>query len=171
MKDVTSFYPSRPENIVLKGIKFKFPAGKTTAIVGASGSGKSSIVDLIERFYDPIEGEVLLDGNDVKYLNIKWLRQQISVVSQHPGLFATTVYENICRGLTGTLHELASAEIQDALIKSATKAANAHDFIEMLPNGYDTLVGEKGSTLSGGQEQYVLHFPKQLFTMICTVKL
>ena len=94
-----------------------FHAGKTAALVGASGSGKSTIVSLVERFYDPTSGAVKVDGMNVKDLNLKWLRSQIGLVSQEPSLFSTTIKGNIRHGLTGTIHENASEEVKDALSK------------------------------------------------------
>lgn len=155
LKNVTFFYPSRPDKMVLKNVSLKFPAGNTTALVGSSGSGKSSIVDLIERFYDPIEGQVLLDNVDLKTLNVRKHRQKIGVVNQHPGLFAESVYENIRHGLIGTPFGNAPPEVQERLIKAAAVAANADECISKLPEGYQTLVGEKGSFLSGGMKQRV----------------
>ncbi|KAG1834056.1 hypothetical protein DFJ58DRAFT_869178 [Suillus subalutaceus] len=103
-------YPSRSDVPILKGINITFPAGKTTALVGASGSGKSTIVSLTERFYDPLSGSVMLDGTDLRELNIKWLRSQIGLVSQEPVLFATTISGNVAHGLIGTQYEDASEE-------------------------------------------------------------
>jgi len=110
-KDVSFIYPARPEGsltplfhgsnmivMVLKNVSISIPAGKFTAIVGASGSGKSTIIQLLERFYDPVQGEITLDGHDIKSLNLRHLRGCMSLVSQEPVLFATTIYENICHG-------------------------------------------------------------------------
>ena len=155
LRNVTFSYPSRPENIVLDSLSITFPAGKTTAIVGSSGSGKSSIIDLLPRFYDPLAGEIFFDGFDLRNLNTRWLRQKIGIVNQNPVLFADSISENIRYGLIGTLHEQGSLKYQDELIKRAAIAANAHEFILRLPNGYDTYVGDKGSILSGGQRQRV----------------
>ncbi|KAJ7761539.1 P-loop containing nucleoside triphosphate hydrolase protein [Mycena maculata] len=148
-------YPSRPTVPVVKGISLKFPAGKTAALVGASGSGKSTVIALIERFYDPTGGSVTLDGVPVRDLNLKWLRSQIGLVSQEPTLFATTIKGNVAHGLINTKYEHASEEEQFALIKEACVKANADGFISNLPNGYDTMVGERGFLLSGGQKQRV----------------
>ncbi|KAF7298981.1 hypothetical protein MIND_00846300 [Mycena indigotica] len=148
-------YPSRPTVTVVKGLSLSFPAGKTCALVGASGSGKSTIVSLVERFYDPTSGVVTLDGVNVKDLNLKWLRSQIGLVSQEPTLFATTIKGNVAHGLINTKYEHASEEEKFALIKEACIKANADGFISKLPNGYDTMVGERGFLLSGGQKQRV----------------
>ena len=120
--------------------------GKTLALVGPSGCGKSTTIQLIQRFYDTIEGSVLLDGQDIKTLNLKWLRSNIGVVGQEPVLFATTIFENIRYGREGVTQEE---------IEAAAQAANAHDFIVSLPKGYDTLVGERGAQMSGGQKQRI----------------
>ncbi|KAF8503872.1 P-loop containing nucleoside triphosphate hydrolase protein [Gautieria morchelliformis] len=148
-------YPSRPSVPVIKDITISFEAGKTTAIVGASGSGKSTIVSLVERFYDPTSGAVKLDGRDVKDLNIKWLRSQIGLVSQEPTLFSTTIEGNVAYGLIGTQWETASQEEKRNLVKAACIKANADGFISNLPDGYQTKVGEQGFLLSGGQKQRV----------------
>ncbi|WVQ85989.1 hypothetical protein IAT38_008157 [Cryptococcus sp. DSM 104549] len=148
-------YPSRPDVAILKGLTVTFEAGKTFALVGASGSGKSTVVSLVERFYDPIAGVVKLDGRDIKTLNLKWLRQQIGLVSQEPTLFGTTIRGNVEHGLIGTPHESASPEDKLKLVQQACISANAHDFITKLPNGYDTMVGERAMLLSGGQKQRI----------------
>lgn len=155
LQNVKHIYPSRPEVVVMKDVTLDIPAGKTTALVGASGSGKSTIVGLVERFYDPVGGQVLLDGHDISTLNLRWLRQQISLVSQEPTLFGTTIFHNIRYGLFGTKYENESAEKQKELVIEAAKKANAHDFISALPEGYETNVGERGFLLSGGQKQRI----------------
>ncbi|KAI1312126.1 ABC transporter [Xylaria venustula] len=155
LQNVKHIYPSRPEVVVMKDVTLDIPAGKTTALVGASGSGKSTIVGLVERFYDPVGGQVLLDGHDISTLNLRWLRQQISLVSQEPTLFATTIFDNIRYGLFGTKFENESVEKQRELVIEASKKANAHDFISALPEGYETNVGERGFLLSGGQKQRI----------------
>ncbi|KAI4154308.1 MAG: hypothetical protein L6R39_001412 [Caloplaca ligustica] len=155
LRNIKHIYPSRAEVVVMEDVNLVVPAGKTTALVGASGSGKSTIVGLVERFYDPVGGEVLLDGHNVATLNLRWLRQQISLVSQEPTLFSTTIYGNIQHGLIGTKHEFASVEEQKELIVKAANMANAHDFVSGLPEGYETNVGERGFLLSGGQKQRI----------------
>lgn len=155
LEDVKFSYPSRPDVPILKGLSINFPAGKTAALVGASGSGKSTIVSLIERFYDPSSGSVKLDGVDLPELNIKWLRSQIGLVSQEPTLFATTIKGNVLHGLIGTPYENASEEEKFKLIQEACIKSNADGFITKLPQGYDTLVGERGFLLSGGQKQRI----------------
>ena len=139
-------YPSRPDVKVLDGINFEISAGQTVALVGSSGCGKSTCIQLLQRFYDPCSGHVELDENRVSDLNIKWLRSQIGVVGQEPVLFGTTIAANIRYGKKG---------ISDADIERAAKEANAHDFISQLPLGYDTMVGERGAQLSGGQKQRI----------------
>ncbi|XP_076438765.1 ATP-dependent translocase ABCB1-like [Babylonia areolata] len=139
-------YPSRPETKVLDGLSLTVNPGKTVALVGSSGCGKSTTVQLLQRFYDPLEGQVKLDGEDLKDLNVRWLRSHIGVVSQEPVLFATTIAENIRYGCEGVTE-------QDVI--QAAKNANAHDFIMSLPEKYETLVGERGAQLSGGQKQRV----------------
>ncbi|KII86803.1 hypothetical protein PLICRDRAFT_43464 [Plicaturopsis crispa FD-325 SS-3] len=155
LEHVNFNYPSRPDIPVVKDLSLTFPAGKTAALVGASGSGKSTVVSLVERFYDPLSGAVKLDGVDLKELNIKWLRSQIGLVSQEPTLFATTVKENVMHGLIGTAHEHAPEEEKFRLVKDACIKANADDFILRLPAGYDTVVVERGANLSGGQKQRI----------------
>ncbi|KAM0254839.1 hypothetical protein ACHAQJ_006380 [Trichoderma viride] len=155
LENVEHIYPSRPEVKVMDGVSLEIPAGKTTALVGASGSGKSTIVGLVERFYDPVGGKVYLDGHDISTLNLKWLRQQMALVSQEPTLFGTTIYHNIRHGLIGTEHEGENEEKQRELIIAAAVKANAHDFISALPEGYETNVGERGFLLSGGQKQRI----------------
>ncbi|KAI4870942.1 P-loop containing nucleoside triphosphate hydrolase protein [Hypoxylon rubiginosum] len=155
LEHVKHIYPSRPDVTVMNDVTLEIPAGKTTALVGTSGSGKSTIVGLVERFYDPVAGAVLLDGHDVSTLNLRWLRQQMSLVSQEPTLFGTTIYNNIRHGLIGTKFENESEEKQRELIYEAAKKANAHDFVSSLPEGYETNVGERGFLLSGGQKQRI----------------
>ncbi|TFK74865.1 multidrug resistance protein 1 [Pluteus cervinus] len=155
LDDVRFNYPSRPGVEVLKGLSLTFKAGKTAALVGASGSGKSTIISLVERFYDTTSGSVTLDGVDVRNLNLKWLRTQIGLVSQEPILFATTIRGNVGHGLIGTKWEHASDEEKFELVKEACIKANADGFITKLPNGYDTMVGERGFLLSGGQKQRI----------------
>ncbi|CBI22189.3 unnamed protein product, partial [Vitis vinifera] len=145
-KDVTFSYPSRPDVIIFRDFSIFFPAGKTVAVVGGSGSGKSTVVSLIERFYDPNQGQVLLDNVDIKTLQLRWLRDQIGLVNQEPALFATTILENILYG---------KPDATAAEVEAAASAANAHSFITLLPNGYNTQVGERGTQLSGGQKQRI----------------
>lgn len=140
---------------VLQDITLDFEAGKVTAIVGASGSGKSTIVGLMERWYDPLEGQILLDDQNIKVLNVKWLRSQIGYVQQEPVLFNDTVFNNVAHGLFGTDLDNLSESKRRELVRSACIEANADDFIMQLPEGYDTNVGERGTLLSGGQKQRI----------------
>ncbi|MBA0675500.1 hypothetical protein Goari_017042, partial [Gossypium aridum] len=145
-KHVEFAYPSRPETMVLKDFSLTIPAGKTVALVGGSGSGKSTVIALLQRFYDPLGGEILLGGVAIDKLQVKWLRSQMGLVSQEPALFATTIKENILFGKEdATMEE----------IIEAAKASNAHNFICQLPQGYDTQVGERGVQMSGGQKQRI----------------
>ncbi|KAK9459522.1 P-loop containing nucleoside triphosphate hydrolase protein [Lipomyces oligophaga] len=155
LEDVKFIYPSRPDVVVMEHYNLKIKAGTTVALVGASGSGKSTIIGLLERFYRPVKGSVKLDGVDLEELNIRWLRQQVALVSQEPVLFAGTVYENVAYGLIGTKYEHASPIEQRQLIEEACRQANATIFIETLPKGFDTHVGERGFLLSGGQKQRI----------------
>jgi ATP-binding cassette subfamily B (MDR/TAP) protein 1 len=155
LRNVKHIYPSRPEVVVMNGVNLIIPAGKQTALVGASGSGKSTIVGLVERFYEPVGGDIFLDGHNIREINLHWLRQNISLVQQEPVLFATTIYENIRFGLLGTEFEKVAPEKQKQLIEDAAKMANAHDFIMVLSEGYQTHVGERGFLLSGGQKQRI----------------
>lgn len=124
LRNIRHIYPSRPEVVVMEDVNLLMPAGKSTALVGASGSGKSTIVGLVERFYDPVGGCVYIDGHDIKGLNLRWLRHQISLVSQEPTLFATTIYGNIKHGLIGTTHEQKSEEAIRELVECAARMAN-----------------------------------------------
>ncbi|GBF96721.1 ABC transporter B family-like [Raphidocelis subcapitata] len=146
LRGVTFVYPSRPGVTVLSNFSLKVPSGKTVALVGESGSGKSTVIALIERFYDPASGAVLFDGADVRTLSLAWLRQQIGLVSQEPLLFAGSVADNIRYGRPGA---------SDAEVAAAAAAANAAGFVASLPEGYATPVGERGVQLSGGQKQRI----------------
>ncbi|KAL1916373.1 uncharacterized protein VTP21DRAFT_5990 [Calcarisporiella thermophila] len=141
-------YPSRPDVPVLSGVDFQIPSGKTVALVGASGSGKSTIIQLVQRFYDPTAGKILLDGVDLRDIDIKWLRNQIGLVGQEPVLFDDTIRNNIALGALN--RNPTQAEIEEVCIQ-----ANCHNMINSLPKGYDTKVGEIGSQFSGGQKQRI----------------
>ena len=130
----------------LNHISFVIKPGQTIALVGRTGSGKSTIANLIPRFYDPDSGRILLDGHDLKTLSLPYLRRQVALVTQEPLLFQATVWENIAYGLSGAGREDAMA---------AARAAGVDDVIERLPAGFDSLVSERGLTLSGGQRQCV----------------
>ncbi|KAB2569811.1 Multidrug resistance protein 1 [Lasiodiplodia theobromae] len=148
-------YPTRPDVPVLADFSLRCPARKTTALVGASGSGKSTIVGLLERWYNPATGTIKLDGRRVEDLNLNWLRTRVRLVQQEPVLFNGTVFENVAYGLTGTQWEKAPREEQMQRVVGACRVANAHDFVSKLPLGYDTPVGERAGLLSGGQKQRV----------------
>ncbi|ELW62295.1 Bile salt export pump [Tupaia chinensis] len=144
--NVTFRYPSRTEVKILNNLSMVIKSGETTALVGSSGAGKSTALQLIQRFYDPCEGMVTLDGHDIRSLNVQWLRDQIGIVEQEPVLFSTTIAENIRYGRE-------DATMED--IVQAAKAANAYNFIMDLPEKFDTLVGKGGGQMSGGQKQRV----------------
>eukprot|EP01132_Coremiostelium_polycephalum_P002116 gene2116-2605_t len=139
-------YPSRPDVPIFKGFNLSIKPGQTIGLVGDSGGGKSTVISLLERFYDPSDGQILIDGEDIKKFNVKALRQKIGLVSQEPVLFATSIAENIRYGKEDATQE----EIEEA-----AKQANAHSFIITLPQGYNTMVGEKGVQMSGGQRQRI----------------
>ncbi|KAJ1420432.1 P-loop containing nucleoside triphosphate hydrolase [Sesbania bispinosa] len=139
-------YPSRPESVILNDLCLKIPAGKTVALVGESGSGKSTVISLLQRFYDPLGGEIRLDGVAIHKLKLKWMRSQMGLVSQEPALFATSIKENILFGKEDAT--------EDEIVEAA-KTCNAHNFISQLPQGYHTQVGERGIQMSGGQKQRI----------------
>ncbi|XP_023574872.1 bile salt export pump isoform X2 [Octodon degus] len=144
--NVTFHYPSRPEVQILNNLNLVIKPGEMTALVGSSGAGKSTALQLIQRFYDPCGGMVTLDGHDIRSLNIQWLRDQIGIVEQEPALFSTTIAENIRYGRK-------DATMEDII--RAAKDANAYNFIMDLPQQFDTPVGEGGSQMSGGQKQRI----------------
>lgn len=146
LKNVDFCYPTRPEVLVLSNFSLKVNGGQTVAVVGVSGSGKSTIISLIERFYDPVAGQVLLDGRDLKLYNLRWLRNHLGLVQQEPIIFSTTIRENIIYAR----HNASEAEM-----KEAARIANAHHFISSLPHGYDTHVGMRGVDLTPGQKQRI----------------
>lgn len=129
-REVYFSYPSRDE-LVLQGLNLKVKPGQKVGLVGGSGSGKSTIISLLERFYDPTKGDILLDGHRIKRLKLKWLRSKIGLVSQEPILFAMSIKQNILFGKEDAPMEL---------VINAAIAANAHDFIVKFPEGYDTQV-------------------------------
>lgn len=139
-------YPARSDVQVLQGLNLTIEAGKTVALVGPSGCGKSTCLQLIQRLYDPLNGNVTIDGTKINDLNITWLRSFIGVVGQEPVLFATSIAENIRYG---------NPEATQSEVENAARIANCHSFITKLPNGYHTLIGERGAQLSGGQKQRI----------------
>jgi ATP-binding cassette subfamily B (MDR/TAP) protein 1 len=177
LKDVYFSYPARPEQLIFDGFSLHVSSGTTMAIVGESGSGKSTVISLVERFYDPQAGEVLIDGINIKSLRLNWIRGKIGLVSQEPLLFMTSIKDNITYGKE-------DATIEE--IRRAAELANAANFIDKLPDvcdnsnkltcmskfffllsdlglmfslilyqGYDTMVGQRGAQLSGGQKQRI----------------
>ena len=144
LSNVKFIYPSRPDVTILENMNLEIMPGQTVALVGASGSGKSTIVGLLERFYNPVEGKVEIDGVDTSEFNVKWLRQQIALVSQEPTLFSVSIYENICYGLIGTPYEHASEEVKREMVIEACKLANAWEFIQAMTDVLETNVGERG---------------------------
>jgi ATP-binding cassette subfamily B (MDR/TAP) protein 1 len=145
-QDVSFTYPSRPEVTILDGFSLGIESGQRVALVGSSGSGKSTVLALLLRFYDPCSGRVLVDGKDLRSYNLKFLRKQIGLVQQEPILFNLSIRDNISYGNEGA----SETEIVEAAME-----ANIHEFISSLSKGYDTVVGDKGSQLSGGQKQRI----------------
>lgn len=141
-----SFHYSDDDSLVLSNLSFKIPAGRSIALVGPSGSGKTTICSLLPRFYDVTDGRITIDGHDVRDLTLKSLRSQIGIVQQDVYLFCGTIRENISYG---------KPEATEDEIIEAAKKANIHEFIEELPDGYDTFIGERGTRLSGGQKQRI----------------
>ncbi|KAJ1366072.1 Ubiquitin carboxyl-terminal hydrolase isozyme L1 [Parelaphostrongylus tenuis] len=139
-------YPTRPDVEVLKGISFEANPGETMALVGASGSGKSTVIQLLLRYYKPQEGKITIDGVEIDKIDIEFLRNFIGVVSQEPALFNTTIEENIHYGRENVTN--------DEMI-TALNEANAYNFVEELPNGIKTIVGDRGTQMSGGQKQRI----------------
>ncbi|CAN1160294.1 ABC transporter B family member 11 [Linum perenne] len=146
LRNVYFSYPARPDEQIFSGFSLSIESGTTAALVGQSGSGKSTVISLVERFYDPQAGEVLIDGINLKQFQLKWIRGKIGLVSQEPALFTSSIKDNIGYGKEG-------ATIDE--IRAATELANAAKFIDKLPQGLDTMVGEHGTQLSGGQKQRI----------------
>ncbi|EEB08222.1 leptomycin efflux transporter Pmd1 [Schizosaccharomyces japonicus yFS275] len=155
LHNIKFVYPARPEVVVLDNFSLNCPAGKITALVGASGSGKSTIIGLVERFYKPLAGQVFIDGQDLSTINPKSLRNHIAFVQQEPTLFSTTIFENIVYGIPPMRLETLNEEQIKELVYDAAKLANAYDFIMDLPEKFETNVGQKGFLLSGGQKQRI----------------
>lgn len=145
-RNIDFSYPTRKAVQILDKFNLRIKRGQTVALVGSSGCGKSTCIQLIQRFYDPDDGNVFFNDVDLKDLNIEWLRARIGVVGQEPVLFGTTIYENIRYGREDATKEQ---------IEAAARAANAMVFISKLPQGFHTLVGERGAQLSGGQKQRI----------------
>ncbi|UJR34424.1 hypothetical protein I4U23_021831 [Adineta vaga] len=145
-EQVKFVYPSRPAVLILDKLQLHIKPGQRIAIVGTSGGGKSTIIQLLERFYDTTRGRLLFDGIDIRQLNLQWLRSRLGLVSQEPILFDLTIAENITYGLENIP--------MDDIINAAMKAS-IHEFIQQLPQGYNTNVGAKGCFLSGGEKQRI----------------
>ncbi|PQM41263.1 hypothetical protein Pyn_13360 [Prunus yedoensis var. nudiflora] len=139
-------YPLRPEVTVLNNFSLQIEAGRKVAFVGPSGAGKSSVLALLLRFYDPMEGRILIDRKEIREYNLRWLRRQIGLVQQEPLLFSSSIKANICYGTDGA---------SETEIVEVSREANIDEFISNLPDGYETVVGEKGCQLSGGQKQRI----------------
>jgi ATP-binding cassette subfamily B (MDR/TAP) protein 1 len=151
-------YPLRPDAPVLKGIDLEAAKGQFIALVGASGCGKSTIVSMLERFYDPTNGQVLIGDTDLKCLNPRKYRSQVGLVQQEPTLFQGTIRENIALGVDNystTTAVIDAGEISDADIEKALRGANAWEFVSSLPEGINTAAGPNGTQLSGGQRQRI----------------
>jgi ABC-type multidrug transport system fused ATPase/permease subunit len=145
--NITFAYPTRPDVPVLRDFSLSIPANSSAALVGSSGAGKSTVVSLLQRFYDVSGGSITIDGVDIRDMDLKWMRQHIGYVQQEPQLFGLSIRENVCYGVDGDVSE------EDMM--EACRKANAHEFIMTWPLGYDTLVGERGVKLSGGQKQRI----------------
>lgn len=146
-ENVSFSYPSRPEQIVLRDFNLTLKPGQTVALVGSSGSGKSTVASLLERFYEPTSGQIVLDGQSIATLSPYWLRAEVlGFIEQQPILFGTTILENIRYG-----RPLAKEDE----VYAAAKLSQSHGFVSALPDGYNTNVGERGTQLSGGQRQRI----------------
>ncbi|MDE0929769.1 MAG: ABC transporter transmembrane domain-containing protein [Halioglobus sp.] len=146
MERVSFYYPSRPKQPALENVTLRIEAGKSLALVGPSGAGKSTVFELLQRFYDPQQGQVLLDGQDIRTMGLKTLREHIALVPQQPALFTGDVRYNIAYG---------KLDATDKEVVAAARAAHAHTFITALPEGYASHLGEQGVRLSGGQRQRI----------------
>jgi ABC-type multidrug transport system fused ATPase/permease subunit len=147
-------YPARPDVTVLKDFSLDIPMNKTVAFVGHSGAGKSTVLSLIQRFYDVTGGKILIDGRPLTELDPSWVRMNFAYVQQEPVLFGATIAHNIAYG-SCVKHGSADCELDEKEIQRAARDAFAHDFITEFPEGYKTIVGERGVRLSGGQKQRV----------------
>lgn len=147
LENVSFRYPSRPESLVLDNMDLEIPRGKTIALVGKSGCGKSTIVGLLQRFYDPTKGRILVNGVDLRNVNLRDHRRQIGVVTQDPALFRGSLWDNIAYGCAD--------DVSEAEIARAARLAHADSFIREFGDGFQTSVGERGVQLSGGQKQRI----------------
>ncbi|MEQ2196497.1 ATP-binding cassette sub- B member 10, mitochondrial, partial [Xenoophorus captivus] len=163
--NVSFAYPTRREAPIFQNMNLLIPAGTIMAVVGPSGSGKSSLVSLLLRLYDPDTGVITIDGHDIRDLNPYWLRNHIGTVSQEPVLFSCSIRDNIAYGAADP------NAVTTESIHSAARVANAYDFIQAFPKGFDTVVGEKGVLLSGEeleqQNDNSIHFILQLLAGNC----
>lgn len=155
LRNVDFSYPSRPNVKVCQGYNLVIRPGETVALCGSSGSGKSTIMNLLLRFYDPLNGSVLLDDVDIRTLNVRWLRNCMGYVGQEPVLFSGTIADNIAYGVDKQVDGAQDAYTLRCRVEGAAKLANAHDFIMAFPQGYDTDVGANGGSMSGGQKQRI----------------
>lgn len=146
IENVEFTYPTRPDVQVLKDVSLEAQPGQTIALVGSSGCGKSTIIQLLQRFYNPDAGKIYIDDIPIADFNIKYLRQLVGVVSQEPNLFNTSIEQNIRYG---------RSDVDSESIQRALKEANAADFIKTFPEGLNTLVGDRGVQMSGGQKQRI----------------
>ncbi|CAF2089551.1 unnamed protein product [Rotaria magnacalcarata] len=154
--DVSLFYPARPDEIALQNVTFKIEQGQTCAFVGPSGSGKSSCINLLERFYDPSSGTILIDGREIHDYDHKYLHQKIAMVGQEPILFNRTIKENIAYAIHDDGDDDDDTSIRhETTIMQAAEQANAHGFVTDFVNGYNTICGQRGGHLSGGQKQRI----------------
>lgn len=151
LANVSFNFPSRPNVNILRNVNLKIEPNTVTAIVGRSGSGKSTIASLLLRLYEPQEGKIFLDGLDITQLDSDWLRNNIACVAQEPALFSGTIRENILYGLKSTDDE---RNVEESFHRVAQQSY-VDDFVKALPDGYNTMVGQRGMTLSGGQKQRV----------------
>jgi ATP-binding cassette subfamily B (MDR/TAP) protein 1 len=152
LENVTFAYPSRPENLVLDDVSLFLPAGETTFIVGGSGSGKSTVAQLLLRLYQPDRGEVTLDDQDIQYLDLDFNREHVAAVQQGCIMFDMSVHDNVAMGLAGLSKRKPEDATREEVIE-ACRMAMMHDFISDLPQQYETKLGTKGASLSGGQKQ------------------
>lgn len=153
--DSISFrYPTRPDVLVLDNLTLQVPGGQVLAICGSSGSGKSTIAQILLRFYNAQSGQIRIGDIPIQDMPLPWLRSNIGTVPQEPVLFSSSIYDNIAYGSTSSIGEV-SESVLTARVKQAADTANASGFIEQLPEKYETKVGERGTMLSGGQKQRV----------------
>ncbi|KAH7361338.1 P-loop containing nucleoside triphosphate hydrolase protein [Pyrenochaeta sp. MPI-SDFR-AT-0127] len=155
LQDLSFTYPSRPDRSALSNINLTFAPGTSTAIVGPSGAGKSTLISLLERWLVPTSGTILIDNQDISSVSVKWLRSQIALVQQEPQLFNASIFDNIAHGLSGTELDKTPPQAKAMLVESACREARAAEFIEKLPKGLESNVGDQGSLLSGGQKQRI----------------